>query len=49
MNDEAQRMWENYDQLLRRCLELEEIADRLAVTCADPVAVSDYLAWKGGR
>ena len=25
---------------------LENIADRLAATCADPVAVADYLAWK---
>src|SRR5207237_6147094 len=26
--------------------ELKNIADRLAATCADPVAVADYLAWK---
>ena len=26
--------------------ELENIADRLAATCADPVAVADYLTWK---
>jgi hypothetical protein len=35
--------------LPRLCLrieELENIADRLAATCADPVAVADFLTWK---
>lgn len=44
--DEIQRMWDAYDELLRRCLALEEIADRLAATAADAVAVSDFLRWK---
>ena len=46
MRDEEARVWAAYDELLRRCLALEEIADRLAVTSADPVAVSDYWQWK---
>lgn len=37
-----------YDDLLRRCVVLEEIADRLAATSADPIAVSDYWLWKMG-
>jgi hypothetical protein len=46
MGDEMARLWDSYDELLRRCLALEEISDRLAVTSADPVAVADYLQWK---
>lgn len=46
MGDEAGRIWRAYDELLRRCLALEEITERLAVTSADPVAVSDYWVWK---
>ena len=48
MGDEIQRLWNAYDDLLRRCLQLEEIADRLAATAADPVAVTDYQNWKTG-
>lgn len=48
MGDEAARIWAAYDALLRRCLELEEITDRLAATCADPLAVDDYHVWKTG-
>jgi hypothetical protein len=33
-------------RLWLRIEELENVADRLAATCADPVAVADYLAWK---
>jgi hypothetical protein len=33
-------------RLWLRIEELENIADRLAATCADLVAVADYLAWK---
>ena len=36
-------------RLWLRVEELENIADRLAATCADPVAVADYLAWKENR
>ena len=48
MGDEMSRLWASYDALLDRCNELERIADRLAATCADPVAVADYAAWKAG-
>ena len=43
-----QRIWAAYDELLRRCLALEEIAERLAATSADPVAVSEFWEWKAG-
>lgn len=49
MGDELGRLWNAYDALLARCGELEALADRLAATCADPLAVSEYLAWKNGR
>jgi hypothetical protein len=42
------RIWAAYDELLRRCLVLEEIAERLAATAADPVAVADWWTWKAG-
>lgn len=48
MGDERQRLWAAYDALLDRCGQLEALADRLAATCADPVAISEYLAWKAG-
>ena len=41
------RLWAAYDRLLRRLLVLEEIAERLAATAADPIAVADYWAWRG--
>lgn len=41
MRDEAAHIRE-------RLRQLEEIADRLAATCADPVAVADFEAWKAG-
>ena len=40
------RIWAAYDQLLRRLLTLEEIAERLSATSADPIAVSDFWLWK---
>lgn len=46
MGDELTRMWEAYGALLAHMTVLEEIADRLAVTCADPVAVADFWKWK---
>lgn len=48
MGDEMSDAWAAYDSLVRRTLELDEIAGRLAATCADPVAVADYWAWKNG-
>lgn len=38
--------WAAYDALMRRSLALEEIAERLAATCVDPIAVDDWHAWK---
>lgn len=49
MPDESARIWAAYDNLLRRQIALEEIADRLAATSADPTAVDDYWLWKQGR
>lgn len=46
MRDETSDAWTAYDELMRRCLVLEEIAERLVATCADPVAVSDFWVWK---
>lgn len=43
------RIWAAYDELLRRILALEEIAERLAATSADPVAVADFWLWKAGK
>ena len=43
------RIWAAYDQLLRRLLTLEEIAERLAATCVDPIATADYDAWKAQK
>ena len=40
------RIWAAYDRLLRRLLTLEEIAERLSATSADPIAVSDFWLWK---
>jgi hypothetical protein len=44
----VQRLLDAYDELMRRAGVLEEIADRLAATCTDPVAVADYRTWKSG-
>lgn len=49
MGDEQADAWAAYDELMRRCLALEEIADRLAATCVDPLAVDDWHLWKTGR
>lgn len=38
--------WAAYDELMRRSLKLEEIAERLAATSADPVAAADFWEWK---
>jgi hypothetical protein len=40
--------WAAYDELTRRLLALEEIAERLAATSVDPIAVDDWRAWKAG-
>lgn len=48
MRDEMSDAWAAYDKQTRRLLALEEIAERLAATCADPLAVSDYWLWKAG-
>lgn len=48
MGDELGRLWAAYDRLLQRLLALEAIAERLAATCADPIATADYTAWKAG-
>lgn len=42
MRDEAAHIRE-------RLRQLEEIADRLAATSADPIAVADLETWKTGR
>lgn len=49
MRDEMSDAWAAYDELMRRSLVLEEIAERLAATSADPVAVSDWWTWKAGK
>lgn len=43
-----ERTRDGIDQLLVTSGALEGIADRLAATCADPIAVADYLEWKDG-
>lgn len=48
MRDEMSDAWAAYDELMRRSLVLEEIAERLAATSVDPVAVDDLKAWKAG-
>lgn len=48
MRDEEADAWAAYDELTRRFLALEEIAERMTATCADPVAVSDFWLWKAG-
>lgn len=48
MGDELSRVWAAYDALLRRCLALEEITERLAATSVDPVAADDFHVWKTG-
>jgi hypothetical protein len=49
MHDELGDLWIRYGALLARLTVLEEIADRLAVTCVDPIAIADYERWKGTR
>lgn len=46
MPPDEERLWAAYDELLRRCLVLEEIAERLVATAADPVAVAEFWRWK---
>jgi len=46
MRDEMSDAWAAYDSLVRRTLELDEIAGRLAATSADAAAVADYWVWK---
>lgn len=49
MRDEEADAWAAHAELLRRLEALEQIADRLVATCADPIAVSDYWLWKAGQ
>jgi hypothetical protein len=42
MSDEMADCW-------TRLAALEAIADRLAVTCVDPIAIADYDAWKAQK
>lgn len=44
--DPSSDPWAAYDELMRRCSVLEEIAERLAVTSADPIAAADFWEWK---
>lgn len=46
MRDELEDAWNAYHELLARANMLEEIAERLAATCVDPVAVADWRTWK---
>lgn len=49
MRDEMSDAWAAYDELMRRCLVLEEIAERLAATSADPIAAADFWEWKAAK
>jgi hypothetical protein len=46
MRDEMTDAWAAYETLLVRLAVLEDIAERMVATCADPVAVADLEAWK---
>lgn len=46
MRDEMADAWAAYGALLARLTVLEEIAERMVATCADPLAVTDYWTWK---
>lgn len=46
MGDELADAWEKYDRLLRRVVTLEDIAERMASTCEDPVAVAELRQWQ---
>jgi hypothetical protein len=48
MRDETSDAWAAYDRVVRRLLALEEIAERLAVTSVDPIAIDDWHVWKTG-
>jgi uncharacterized small protein (DUF1192 family) len=48
MRDEMSDAWAAVDELQRRILVLEEIAERLTATSADPIAVADFWVWKAG-
>lgn len=48
MRDEMSDAWAAFDELMRRSLVLEGIAERLAATAADPQAVADWWEWKAG-
>lgn len=43
-----ERTRDGIDGILAVSWALEGIADRLAATCADPLAVADYFEWKNG-
>ena len=45
-SEALRRAWDAFEELIVRAQELERIADRLAATCADPLACEDYLRWK---
>lgn len=50
MRDEMADAYAAHDsflaELLARLTDLEDIAERMVATCADPIAVSDYWTWK---
>jgi hypothetical protein len=46
MDDELADAWAAQGRLLIRLYALEEIAERLAATAADPQAVADYWRWR---
>lgn len=48
MGDEMSDAWAALDEARIQMTILEGIADRLAATCADPMAVEDFRRWKAG-
>lgn len=48
MRDEEADAWDAVEALTDRLLALEEIAERMVATCADPIAVSDFWLWRAG-
>jgi hypothetical protein len=48
MGDEMGDLSVKYYRLLRRVIVLEDIAERMASTCEDPVAVAELRQWQAG-